>query len=73
MQPRVITAAPSYLRPQDLWPSWQAIDLQEQTGDLSPTDAKRWNEGIYGLIVLWGLEPDELIDAIDVSEFSMEA
>ncbi len=35
----------------------------ERCGDIEAGEATRWKEGIYGLMVLWGLEPDEVVDA----------
>ena len=37
--------------------------MMEQCGDIGAREAKRWKEGIYGLMLLWGLEPDEVIGA----------
>ena len=51
----------SMLKPQDLWPSWRLIDTMEQHGKVSAEEAKRWKEGIFGLMKLWGLELDEVL------------
>ena len=50
----------SMMKPDDLWPSWRFIDTMEQHGKMSTAEATRWKQGIYGLMKLWGLEPDEL-------------
>ena len=55
-----ITRTLSLVKPDDLYPSWRLIDLLEETGRMGP-EAKRWKEGIYGLVMRWGLKPDELI------------
>jgi len=28
---------------------------------MEAVEARRWKEGIYGLMVLWGLEPNEVV------------
>ena len=35
----------------------------EQSGEIEAGEARLWKEGIYGLMVLWGLEPDEVLGA----------
>ena len=50
------------LRPDDLFPVW-LVDSREQAGEMAAGDAVRWKHGIYGLMMLWGLEPDDLIPA----------
>ena len=37
------------------------IDLMEQQGELGADEARRWKEGIYGLMRLWGLEVGDLL------------
>ena len=39
--------------------------MMEQCGEIEADDARCWKEGIYGLMVLWGLEPGEVIGAQD--------
>ena len=34
--------------------------MMEQSSEIEARKAKLWKEGIYGLMVLWGLEPDEV-------------
>ena len=48
-------------QPADLFPAWKWIDLMEQSGEIKPGEARLWKEGIYGLMVLWRLEPDEVL------------
>ena len=57
-----ITHTLSMMKPDDLYPSWRLIDLLEHTGRMPAAEAKRWKEGIFGLMLLWELEPDALID-----------
>ena len=52
------------LRPDDLFPVWCLVDSLEQAGEMAAEDAIRWNHGIYGLMMLWGLEPDDLVPAV---------
>ena len=47
------------LKPADLFPAWKWIDMMEQSGEIEAVETRRWKEGIYGLMVLWGLEPDD--------------
>ncbi len=35
--------------------------MMEQRGEMEAGEARRWKEGIYGLMVLCGLEPDEVL------------
>ena len=51
----------SMMKLEDLWPSWRLIDAMERRGKMSSTEAKRWKEGIFGLMKLWGLERDEVL------------
>ena len=36
----------------------------ERMGEMSADEAVRWKHGIYGLMELWGLEPDDLIPVV---------
>ncbi len=49
------------LRPDDLFPVWRLVDSLELAGEMAAEDAVRWKHGIYGLMMLWELEPDDLI------------
>ncbi len=49
------------LKPADLYPAWQWIDMMEECGEIEAGEERRWKEGIYGLMVLWRLEPDHMI------------
>ena len=49
------------LKPGDLFPAWKWIDMMEECGEIAADEAPLWKEGIYGLIVLWGLKPDEVL------------
>ena len=51
------------LKPPDLFPAWKWIDMMEERGEIEADEARRWKEGIYGLMVLWGLEPGEVTGA----------
>jgi hypothetical protein len=33
----------------------------EERGEIDTDEALRWKKGIYGLMVLWGLEPDGVV------------
>ncbi len=33
----------------------------ERMGEMSADEAVRWKHGIYGLMMLWGLEPDDVL------------
>ena len=35
--------------------------MMEEWGEIEADEARRWKEGIYGLMVLWGLEADEVL------------
>ena len=35
--------------------------MMEERGEIESDEARRWKEGIYGLMVLWQLGPDELV------------
>ncbi len=48
------------LKPADLFPAWKWIDMMQQSGEMEAGEARLWKEGIYGLMVLWGLEPNEV-------------
>ena len=48
------------LQPADLFPAWKWIDMMGECGEMEPGKA-RWKDGIYGLMVLWRLEPDEVL------------
>ncbi len=61
---REIPESLALLRPDDLFPVWCLVDSLEQAGEMAADDAVRWKHGIYGLMVLWGLEPDDLIPAV---------
>ncbi len=41
------------LKPADLFPAWKWIDIMEECGEIEAGEAKRWKEGIYGLMLLW--------------------
>ncbi len=43
--------------------------MMEECGEIEAGEARRWKEGIYGLMVLWGLEPDEVIGAQEALRF----
>ena len=49
------------LQPDDLFPVWRLVDSLEQAGEMAVEYAARWKHGIYGLMMLWGLEPDDLV------------
>ena len=49
------------LRRGELFPLWSFIDRLEQAGDMSAAEATRWKDGIFELMVTWGLEPDDVI------------
>jgi hypothetical protein len=42
------------------FPACKYIDMMEQQGEIEPEEARRWKEGIYGLMQLWGLGADDL-------------
>ncbi len=49
------------LKPDDLFPAWKWIDIMEECGEIEADEARGWKKGIYGLMVMWGLEPDEVL------------
>ena len=49
------------LQPDELYPLWRYIDMMEQCGEADTDEAKRWKHGIFGLMLLWGLEPDDVL------------
>ena len=51
------------LHQDDLFPVWCLVDSLEQAGEMAAEDAVRWKHGIFGLMMLCGLEPDDLIPA----------
>lgn len=65
---RTIVATLAELRPEDLYATWRYADLLEEIGEMSPQEARRWKEGVFGLMVLWGLEPDEVDPPIPEQE-----
>ncbi len=58
---RGIPESLALLRPDDLFPVWRLVDSLVQAGEMAAEDAIRWKHGIYGLMMLWGLEPDDLV------------
>ena len=58
---REISESLALLRPDDLFAVWCLVDSLEQVGEMAAGDAVRWKHGIYGLMMVWGLEPDDLI------------
>ncbi len=60
---KTISRTLALLKPADLFPAWKWIDMMEECGDIETREARLWKEGIYGLMVLWGLEPDEVVGA----------
>ena len=51
--------------PDDLYPVGRWVDEMERRGEISPARTSRWKEGIFGLMLLWGLEPDDLVTISD--------
>ncbi len=49
------------LHPLDLYPAWRCVELMERLGEMSPEDATSWKHGIFGLMKLWGLEPEDSV------------
>ena len=49
---------------RDLFPVWCLVDSLEQAGEMAADDAVRWKHGIYGLMMMWGLEPDDLVSVL---------
>ena len=52
------------IRPEELYPLWSCVDLMDQLGEMSPEEAILWKQGIFGLMVLWELEPEDLDTAV---------
>ena len=42
------------LEPDDLWPAWRMIDLEERDGETDEAEARRWKEGIFELMLRCG-------------------
>ena len=38
--------------------------MMEECGEIEADEAKRWKEGIYGLMVLWELEPADVLEPL---------
>ena len=53
------------LKPEDLYPVWSTVDLMERLCVMSVEEATRWKQGVLGLMMLWGLEPDDLLCPCD--------
>ena len=53
------------LRPDELWAAWCWGHLMERCGEMTPAEARRWKDGVYGLMQLWGLEPDDVLTERD--------
>ncbi len=41
--------------------------MMEECGEMEAGEARRWKEGIYGLMLLWGLEPDEVLADVPIT------
>ncbi len=50
---------------QHLYPAWRCVDLMKRMGIISADEAARWKRGLFELMVLWELEPDDPIGAQD--------
>ena len=50
------------LEPEDIFSTWCHVDHLEQLGEISAEEATCLKHGIFGLMVLWDLEPDDLAD-----------
>jgi hypothetical protein len=50
----------TFVIPSSLYSAWRCVDLMERMGELSPHEAMRWKQGIFGLMATWGLEPQML-------------
>lgn len=61
MDPRTVAATLAVLRPDELWAAWRLIDMDEQSGCIPTEQAQQWKEGIFELMLRWGLEPGELV------------
>lgn len=57
-----VASALAALRPENLFPTWCYVDRLEQLGDLDAGETRRWKHAIFGLMVLWGLEPDDVLE-----------
>ena len=49
------------LRPDALFPVWCLVDSLEQAGEMAAEDAVRWKHGIFGLMMLWGVEAENVV------------
>ena len=56
-----ITRALALLTPNDLFPVWRFVNLMERNGDMSANEAVQWKDGVFALMVMWGLEPEDLV------------
>jgi hypothetical protein len=56
-----IFRTPALLKPADLFPAWKWIDIMEECGEMDTDEGQLWKEGIYGLMVLWGMEAGEVL------------
>ena len=56
----IIPKTLAQLEPDDLWPAWRMIDLEERDREIDPAEAKHWKEGIFKLMLRWRLEPEHL-------------
>ena len=61
MDQDVVSRTLALLNPDDLWPAWRWIDLMERHGGMCAEEARGWKDGIHDLMVLWGLEPGDLL------------
>ena len=39
----------------------RCVLLGEQRGEIGADEARRWKEGVYGLMAAWGLSPHEVM------------
>jgi len=46
---------------KDLYPTFRRVDLMERRVEMAGEGFITWKHGIFGLMVLWGLEPGELV------------
>ena len=49
------------LRPDDLFMVWCLVDSLEQAGEMAGEDSVRWKHGTFGLMMLWGLEAENVV------------
>ena len=56
-----ITQALVLLTPDDLFPVWRFVDSMERRGEMGADEAVQWKDGVFVLMVMWGLEPDDLV------------